>query len=352
MLVPYSLSSISIPEGERIVSLEPEFRGYAICSDGRIWSFRLNKWKKLTVNKHRGKGYIYTPLRRIRNGKYVTCTVSVHRLVAKAFVPCIGNYNDYDVNHKDGDPTNNHWTNLEWLSHQSNLRHAANTGLSRALTDSKVHDLCYMIQQNPQLTMRELSDLTGVGRMTLNYIRNGNTFTRISKNYDFSKCNRKQKQDDAVIHQICKAIARGLKTTEIAKVFGVNSEYISNIKSGKIRKDIGEQYNIFTLHRGVGAPREVIEKMCVFVLSGFTDSEIVKIFDNKYSLTLVNSLRRGKTHIGISKHYFTELSLSRIEKNKSNIELKAQIEGVYRMGADASGMLSTMTSLITQEESA
>jgi hypothetical protein len=46
--------------------------------------------------------------------------VSVHRLVAIAFVP--GDHSN-DVNHKDMNKANNAATNLEWVPHRENIRH-------------------------------------------------------------------------------------------------------------------------------------------------------------------------------------------------------------------------------------
>ena len=51
---------------------------------------------------------------------------TVHRLVAEAFVP--GRHEN--VNHKDGDKTNNYYTNLEWLSYSDNHKHAGRMGLN------------------------------------------------------------------------------------------------------------------------------------------------------------------------------------------------------------------------------
>ncbi len=55
-----------------------------------------------------------------------TKTLSVHRLVAEAFV--LGD-NSLQVNHIDGDKKNNYYTNLEWVTNQQNCIHASILGL-------------------------------------------------------------------------------------------------------------------------------------------------------------------------------------------------------------------------------
>lgn len=49
-------------------------------------------------------------------------SVSVHRLVAQAFIPNPDNLTD--VNHIDGNGFNNVVSNLEWIKHRDNLIHA------------------------------------------------------------------------------------------------------------------------------------------------------------------------------------------------------------------------------------
>lgn len=51
----------------------------------------------------------------------------VHRLVAIAFLPKVEGKNY--VNHIDGNPKNNHISNLEWCNHTENNNHAFDTGL-------------------------------------------------------------------------------------------------------------------------------------------------------------------------------------------------------------------------------
>lgn len=49
-------------------------------------------------------------------------TVSVHRLVADAFYDC--GVDGWEVNHVDGDKTNNHVVNLELTTRSDNMIHA------------------------------------------------------------------------------------------------------------------------------------------------------------------------------------------------------------------------------------
>lgn len=53
----------------------------------------------------------------------------IHRLVALAFVPNPENLPD--INHKDLNKQNNHWTNLEWVTHKQNMHHAMQAKLTR-----------------------------------------------------------------------------------------------------------------------------------------------------------------------------------------------------------------------------
>lgn len=52
--------------------------------------------------------------------------VTAHRAVALTFIP--NPHNKPEVNHKDMDRSNNHISNLEWVTHAENVQHAYDNG--------------------------------------------------------------------------------------------------------------------------------------------------------------------------------------------------------------------------------
>lgn len=63
------------------------------------------------------KGYLYVGL--CKEGKRKKC--KIHRLVASVFIDNPNNFTE--INHKDEDKTNNHFTNLEWCTHFYNMNY-------------------------------------------------------------------------------------------------------------------------------------------------------------------------------------------------------------------------------------
>ena len=97
------------------------FPDYEVSNTGRVWSHHgRGRW--LRPAPTRG-GYLCVSLHRDGEGN----TLSIHRLVAVEWVQNPHNYPH--VNHMDGDKTNNHYTNLEWVTHQQKIDHACDTGL-------------------------------------------------------------------------------------------------------------------------------------------------------------------------------------------------------------------------------
>lgn len=88
-----------------------ECPSYAVTDDGQVWSFYTNKFLKQKIDKY---GYACVSLS--KDGKSLSRTV--HRLVAKAFIP--NPENKPTVNHKDENKLNNCVDNLEWMTVSEN----------------------------------------------------------------------------------------------------------------------------------------------------------------------------------------------------------------------------------------
>lgn len=94
---------------------------YRVDENGRIFSVRKNR---LLTPMRTEQGYLRIQLYMSGKCEYV----AVHRLVAETFLP---NPNNLPiVNHKDGNKSNNHVSNLEWATQSYNVRHAIQSGLS------------------------------------------------------------------------------------------------------------------------------------------------------------------------------------------------------------------------------
>ena len=98
----------------------PSFPVYSASNYGRIRNDGTGRIMHLYMNT---RGYLTLSLR--KDNKQVQ--QMVHRLVAESFLG--GPHPDLDVNHIDGDKTNNCIENLEWCTRLENVRHAVRTGL-------------------------------------------------------------------------------------------------------------------------------------------------------------------------------------------------------------------------------
>lgn len=123
------------------------------------------------------------PRRQIVKKGYATCALSknkilkhylVHRLVAKAFIPNTKNYPQ--INHKDGDKTNNCIENLEWCDRSHNQVHARKMKLQggERTNTSKLNELCVKAIRKiyPKLTMKELAYCFDVTESTISKVIN------------------------------------------------------------------------------------------------------------------------------------------------------------------------------------
>ena len=131
----------------------PGFESYGKVSNlGRVVS-AAGKQRKTFVSKN---GYERIGF---NGGKH---TITVHKLVAIAF--CDGYKDGLCVNHKDGNKLNNVDSNLEWVTHSQNIKHAFDIGI-------KVAAKTNMVISNEQFAL------------VVQRINNGEKQTKIAKEY-------------------------------------------------------------------------------------------------------------------------------------------------------------------------
>lgn len=94
---------------------------YQISNCGNVKNVKRNKNIALTYCKR--TGYIYANL----YNNYKRKNATVHRLIATAFIPNPNNFPE--INHIDGNKTNNSIENLEWCTRSHNMKHAVANGL-------------------------------------------------------------------------------------------------------------------------------------------------------------------------------------------------------------------------------
>lgn len=140
---------------------------YTITEFGEVIN---NRWNRKVKPQPNGKGYLRVHIA----GKMRF----VHRLVAEMYVPNPNNYPQ--VNHKDGNKTNNHASNLEWVTNSGNREHAVKNGLHihgdkcpwAKLSSKKVE----YIRQHPEISPKEFAKMYGVTPSAIRNARRGVTW--------------------------------------------------------------------------------------------------------------------------------------------------------------------------------
>lgn len=163
----------------------PDYPGYLVFEDGRVFSSKTNKFLKTRPRNNELDYWIVRLFINKPTREYV------HRMVAKCFIENINNYPQ--VNHLDGNKSNNLVSNLEWTTGSENMKHSYKMGLqSKSRINTKIgidraHQICNYIDRG--LRNCEISKLVNVHPSYISWIRTGSGWYEVSKNYNFKRNN-------------------------------------------------------------------------------------------------------------------------------------------------------------------
>lgn len=117
-------------DSEDSVEIE-DYSEYTVDVSGNVYSNKRNRYLKIRSDP---RGYRLVQL--YKDGKGVN--MYLHRLVARHF---LDNPNNYPiVNHKDGNKSNNHVSNLEWCTSKENNVHAVKSGLKKTVKIDRIDE--------------------------------------------------------------------------------------------------------------------------------------------------------------------------------------------------------------------
>ena len=160
---------------------------YYATDDGHIYSEHL----KRNISEYFDKdGYKKV---RLSNGDGSRKVFSVHRLILETFCPN-PNSSNLQVNHIDGNKTNNCISNLEWCTCKENINHAYNLGLysnigdnnngDHVLNSSQVLEIINLLLEH-KMTIQAIANKYQVSKHAIESIKYKKTWKHLTKDIDF-----------------------------------------------------------------------------------------------------------------------------------------------------------------------
>ena len=233
---------------------------YLVSNFGRVYSCLSECFLSLVITSN---GYYRVNL---RNEDGSARYHLIHRIVMIEF-HYIPNHIDMQVNHEDGDKSNNFDTNLTWSTPSENIIHAYRTGLKvkehgedcsyATITNAQARQIAQLITEQIY-THKEIADIVGCSAHIVHNISNGSNWKFVYDEYELEKYKKSvNKLSDSDLHLLCKYFEDNyllydnktdLYRNALSDLFGVEytqsmSASMSRYFNHKTRKDITDKYN-------------------------------------------------------------------------------------------------------------
>lgn len=212
-----------------------KYPGYLFSPEGNCLSLKQKKPKVLKPLK---TSYGYHRWDLIKDKM-----IYAHRVIAELFCEKSESEEELQVDHRDGQKTNNHYSNLRWVTREENMRHSrevlgnfhsargADNGLAK-LNEDTVSQIRKRIINGDIL--KKIGRDFGISETTVLDIKKGRTWCHLeTEGFAPIKSKLVYKLMKKDVIEIKYLLKKGMSQLTIAEKFNVKQATISDIKTGR-----------------------------------------------------------------------------------------------------------------------
>ncbi len=265
---------------------------YLVTEDGKLYSKLSKRFLKPSLNEC---GYLVVGV--------AGTTRRVHRLVAEAFIP--NPDNKPEVNHIDGDKTNNHVSNLEWVTSKENKEHAWDLNLYKDIrqdhclsihTDEEIHAICKDLEDG--MRNKDICEKYSVSKDLVAHVKCGNIWRTISEGYNIKVKRSNTKSLNSVL-KICSLLEEGFKDKDVALKTGTKRSEVARIRRGDIFKDVSNNFTFSKESKRLN--RDSIIEICLLLENKIPPKNIADSLG--VSVSVVSKIKKRISWVDISKDF-------------------------------------------------
>lgn len=256
---------------------------YSVTEDGQIFSHKSNRFLKGDLSR---SGYL-----RVRLSE--DDRQSIHRIVANTYLEKVEGKDI--INHKDGNKTNNHYTNLEWCTPSENMLHAVRTGLlkvasgedcSYAKLDNKTVELIIKDLISAELSYEEMSEKYNISPTTISMINTGKRWSEEAINGSGKslkgESNPNASITDEDVREVFELLKSGKSQSQVCKIKNLSKSLVSDIARRKAWTHVETDY-VYSPRKNIISDEDKLELLREYSLGGITRKDIADKYGVSHS---------------------------------------------------------------------